>query len=395
MKMLIVSPFLPYPIDSGGKVRLFNLIKEDSQYFSIHFLFIDYGQEEVDLRECQSALPGVVFHHVLTHSSKLKQFVYLILRIFGCQLFCYRGIKRVINNIVLDNKIDVVQFEFSQMIKYYDKNLNTKKVLVIHEIVFRNLWRQLLVGTSMRDKILNFGRFLFFRIEEVGALKSFDLIITMSDEDSSYLAKFTKKRNIEIIPNGVNTDDFPFPQDIRPSRQLYFIGWFKNLQNVDAINFFLDELLPACSSQGINFKMKIIGKGVGEDLKERFSSLGFDYIEYLPDNMLSSLSNSVLIVPLRFGGGTRLKILEAMSMGNPVLSSLIGAEGLGLIDGQDILLFRDKDEFVKKLSDLLSSEDLWKNIVKAARAKVESTYDWRIIVKNSLAIYGQLINNEK
>ena len=124
------------------------------------------------------------------------------------------------------------------MIKYYDKNLNTKKVLVIHEIVFRNLWRQLLVGTSMRDKILNFGRFLFFRIEEVGALKSFDLIITMSDEDSSYLAKFTKKRNIEIIPNGVNTDDFPFPQDIRPSRQLYFIGWFKNLQNVDAINFF-------------------------------------------------------------------------------------------------------------------------------------------------------------
>jgi len=247
----------------------------------------------------------------------------------------------------------------------------------------------------MRDKILNFGRFLFFRIEEVGALKSFDLIITMSDEDSSYLAKFTKKRNIEIIPNGVNTDDFPFPQDIRPSRQLYFIGWFKNLQNVDAINFFLDELLPACSSQGINFKMKIIGKGVGEDLKERFSSLGFDYIEYLPDNMLSSLSNSVLIVPLRFGGGTRLKILEAMSMGNPVLSSLIGAEGLGLIDGQDILLFRDKDEFVKKLSDLLSSEDLWKNIVKAARAKVESTYDWRIIVKNSLAIYGQLINNEK
>jgi len=76
MKMLIVSPFLPYPIDSGGKVRLFNLIKEDSQYFSIHFLFIDYGQEEVDLRECQSALPGVVFHHVLTHSSKLKQFVF-------------------------------------------------------------------------------------------------------------------------------------------------------------------------------------------------------------------------------------------------------------------------------------------------------------------------------
>lgn len=393
--MLIVSPFLPYPIDSGGKTRLFNLIKEGSKHFSLQFLFVNYGQQKVDLGECQSALPGVIFHQVIADNSKFKQLIYFILRIFGCQFFCYRDIKKTINKIVCDCKIDVVQFEFSQMIKYYDRHLDAKKVLVVHEIVFRSLWRQLLVGSSFKEKILNFGRFLLCRVDEIGALKSFDLIITMSDEDRLYLSQFTKRRDIKIIPNGVNTDSFSFPQNICPNRQLYFIGWFKNLQNIDAINFFLNELLLACSSQGIDFKMKIIGKDASDDLKKSFAEHGFDYIEYLPENMLSSLANSVLIVPLRFGGGTRLKILEAMSMGNPVLSSLIGAEGLDLVNGQDILLYRDKDEFVKKLSSLLSDNDLWKNIAKAARAKAESTYDWRIIVNNSLVIYSRLINNQE
>ena len=395
MRMLIVSPFLPYPIDSGGATRLFNLIKEDSKYFSLHFLFINYGGQKIDLEECQSALPGVVFHQVLTKSSKVKQLIYFFLSLLGCQFFCYRDIKRTINNIAVDNKIDIVQFEFSQMIKYYDRRLNTKKVLVIQEIVFRSLWRQLSIKSGFKDKFFNFFRFLFFRREEISALQSFDTVIVMSNEDRSYLAKFSKRENIEVIPNGVNTNSFSFPQDIRPSRQLYFIGWFKNLQNVDAMNFFLDELLPSCLSQDINFKMKIIGRDASDDLKRRFANAGFSYIEYLPDNMLSSLANSVLIVPLRFGGGTRLKILEAMSMGNPVVSSLIGAEGLDLVDGQNVLLYKDKDEFVQKLSDLFSSDELWKNIVKSARDKVESTYDWRIIVNNSLAIYNRLISNKK
>ena len=392
--MLVVSPFLPYPVDSGGKTRLFNLVKEGSKYFSVHFLFVNHGQQKIDLGDCRLALPGVVFHQVVADNSKFKQLFYLFLRIFGCQFFCYREIKRTINNIVLDHRIDVVQFEFSQMIRYCDKRLAAKKALVVHEIIFRSLWRQLSVSSSFKEKVLNFGRFLFFKLEEINALKDFDLIIAMSNEDRLYLNQFTRRRDIEIIPNGVNTAGFSFSKDICPSRQLYFIGWFKNLQNVDAMDFFLNELLPVCSNRGVDFNMKIVGKDASDDLKNSFTKHGFDYIDYLPENMFSSLANSVLIVPLRFGGGTRLKILEAMSMGNPVLSSPIGAEGLDLVDGQDVLIYRSQDEFVKKLSRLLSSSDLWKNLVSAARTKVESAYDWRVIVKNSLAIYGRLIGNQ-
>jgi len=93
MKMLVVSPFLPYPVDSGGKTRLFNLVKEGSKYFSVHFLFVNHGQQKIDLGDCRLALPGVVFHQVVADNSKFKQLFYLFLRIFGCQFFAIEKLK--------------------------------------------------------------------------------------------------------------------------------------------------------------------------------------------------------------------------------------------------------------------------------------------------------------
>ena len=109
---------------------------------------------------------------------------------------------------------------------------------MVHEIIFRSLWRQLSVSSSFKEKVLNFGRFLFFKLEEINALKDFDLIIAMSNEDRLYLNQFTKRRDIEIIPNGVNTAGFSFSKDICPSRQLYFIGWFKSIGLSRMASFF-------------------------------------------------------------------------------------------------------------------------------------------------------------
>lgn len=391
--MLIVSPFLPYPIDSGGRTRLFNLIKEGSQCFELHFLFVNESKQAVSLEECQSALPRVVFHQVLVDGSRPVRLFRCLLRILGGQGFCYSSIKKVIADLVNKNGIDIVQFEFSQTIRYCSQHLKAKKVLVIHEIIFRSLLRQLSIKSGLKERLLNFGRFLLFRREEVAAIRAFDLVITMSNEDRLYLAKFTTRQNIEVIPNGVNTDNFVYPEYIQPGHQAYFIGWFKNLQNLDAINFFLDELLPACLKKAISFKMKVIGKDASSSLQKRLSDLGFDYIEYLPEkDMLTVLRNSILIVPLRFGGGTRLKILEAMALGNPVISSPIGAEGLDLKDGRDILIYEDKEAFVEKLSQLLSSDSLWSSLVRSAREQVVANYDWQVIVKNSLSYYQRLID---
>ncbi len=234
---------------------------------------------------------------------------------------------------------------------------------------------------------------LFFKLER-NALKKFDAIISMSKKDKEYLKKIGgKDEKIFVVENGVDVERFVFSSKFSYPKGVYFIGWFDNSQNVDALKHYFKEIHPLCNELLKDLKFTIIGRGADKCLLNLFKDNDCIYIPYLKEKeLVRTLRDSILFVPLRFGGGTRLKILEAMSLGNIVISSVVGAEGLNLVDGEDVFIFKNPNEFYEKLLLVLNNSELRAKISVNARKKVVQFYSWPKIGEKLSNIYDKIIS---
>jgi len=181
---------------------------------------------------------------------------------------------------------------------------------------------------------------------------------------------------VEVIPNGVdillNRPGMASPQP----DTLVFNGSITYYANEDAIRYFLSEILPLIQSRVPKVNLKITGKTDGFDLKNMKSNDQVIFTGFLEDVRPVVAASWACIVPLRIGGGTRLKILEAMALGTPVISTSKGAEGLEVIPEQDILIADTPVEFAEQTVRLLKDPNLRERLIRNARRKVEEKYSW-------------------
>lgn len=396
MKILIISPFLPGPIDSGGKSRLSNLLRITSQKVEIYYLWLDElsklnSEGQSDFLYCQKEFNKIKFLSIQPKNRTIGKIVRMGTEILGLPFFNFSITKKKIKKIEQSLKPDIVQCEFSQTIRYCPK-FQTPSILVVHEIVSQKIRRQIKTMPTTWGKVFNYLKYIVSLKQENRSKKIFDIIEVVSEDDLTQLIKLgVDPKKIRIIKNGVNPNSFLNSLPRSESKNLYFIGWFDNEQNIDALHYFFTELLPLTQEKNINFNMKIIGKKLPDNLLGFIKKFNFEYYPYLTEaDLLATISNHILVVPLRFGGGTRLKIIEAMSLGNPVLSTPIGAEGLEYSDRENIIIFRNKEEFTDGLKSLFSNNDLWNKISKKGRKLIEEKYDWEIIAQDQISLYYKM-----
>ena len=210
-----------------------------------------------------------------------------------------------------------------------------------------------------------------------------DLGFVCSDDDGRSLATATDNAlPISVIPNGVACERSPF--DSNPQKKhldhVLFCGTLSYRPNIDGLNWFLQNVWPVVLRERPQLRLQIVGRGYCEaNFPPLATASSVDVIGEVADVAPYYRSSGIAICPLLSGSGTRLKILEAMSFGNPVLSTSIGCEGLQMIHGSELLVCDDAEGFATALLNLREDGNTFDALRTRARRRVEELYDWRVV----------------
>lgn len=287
---------------------------------------------------------------------------------------------------------DIVHVEYSFMTPYLkaiDPRSRAKKILAMHNIESLRFERELQHSQWSKRWLVLLGDRCFFRTWENTALHDFDGIIAVSDAERSWVQQNAPEATVEIIPNGVDMDYFRPVVALASEENPYviFTGAMDYPPNMDAAAWFCDEVFPALRRRMPKLGFKIVGKNPQPQILDLGRREGVQVIGTVPDIRSYVARSLALVVPLRSGGGTRHKIPQAMAMERPVISTSVGAEGLEVTPGTDILIADDTERFVEHIHSLAKSPEASNRISKAGRRLVMEKYDWRVCLSGLERIY--------
>ena len=225
---------------------------------------------------------------------------------------------------------------------------------------------------------------------EPGYAQRFDRVTTVSEADRKLLHPGKSALRVDVIPNGVDTELFqPLPHLIC-SPALLFIGNLSYAPCVDAVLYFCREILPLIRRAIGAVDLWVVGRTPTPEVMQ-LNGDGLHVTGSVDDVVPYYARSAVSVVPLRAGGGTRLKILESMALGRPVVSTSIGSEGLDVVDGEHLLTGDSPEQFAEKTIRLLLDRTLYEKIVANGRQLVVNHYAWDEIAKRLMRLYEELV----
>ena len=216
------------------------------------------------------------------------------------------------------------------------------------------------------------------------------LNVAVSDQDRTLLKRLAPASRIAVVPNGVDVEEFG--PDSTPGTGVAYVGGTNPFPNLDALNFFCDQILPHLRTASADVQARWIGRASPEQQRSYRDRFGVELTGYAEDVRPLMHEAACHIVPLRVGGGSRLKILNSWAMGKPVVSTSIGCEGLAAVDGENILIRDDPKAFADAVRAVIDDEELRRRLGSAGRATVERVYDWNVIGRDLIETYLTIAN---
>lgn len=382
-RVLIASPYVPFPLAHGGAVRMYNLMRRAARDFDLILMHFtdELSTPPPELAEicCEIVQVRRVGTH-LRRSSDLPDAV------IEFESAAFRGALRL---TIGKWKPTVAQLEFTQMAQYARDCAPAKTVLVEHDITL-DLYAQLLAAGEDWETRRQHERWLRF---EPAAWREVDCVVTMSDIDRGAIKN---ARCVEALANGVDIERFrPSGREPEPAR-LLFIGSFAHLPNVMALEFFLREVWPRLAE--ISPVLHVIAGSRHEYYLERYSDRvvvdlrtpGVEIEGFVSDVRPSYERASVVVAPLVASAGTNIKIMEAMAMGKAVVSTAAGVNGLDVVSGREAVVVGTGEEMAREIIRLICEPQRRRELEHRARAAAETGYNWDIIAARQAEMYRKL-----
>jgi polysaccharide biosynthesis protein PslH len=381
-KVLFLTARVPAPLDDGWKIRTFHLIQ-------------GYARNgwQVDLLSlCSSKEMDQVFPelHAICHKIKLiprtKSYSPADLLkglVFSTpfQVYNYKvsAMADAARNLFEQNRYDIIQIEDVVMAQYLNEQMDdTFKVLDMHNVESSLLLRYAEKEENIFKK--TYARLSASKLDKYETLvsKNFSMILTCSSEDLALLRKIGITTPAQVVPNGVDCDYFsPMPFD-SSSRNLVFVGSMDYHANISGVHFFVQDILPLILRKYPDTHFYIVGKNPPESVRN-LTSKNITVTGKVSDVREYLRKARVVVVPLLVGGGTRLKILEAMACSRPMVSTSLGAEGIAAVHGEHLMLADEPSKFVKSVLMLLNDIDFYIKITSSSKKLVNTNYSWTAI----------------
>ncbi len=382
MKILFIANRFPYPPFRGDKLKIYNLAKRLSEKNEIHL--ITFTEQKSDLQYLDKLSP--IFKRMeIVHLPKLQSLFNSAIGLFQklplqVQYFKSNEFSVRLKQLLSEEKYDAIHVQHIRMAQYAIPYKQYFRILDLPD-AFSLYWqRRKEVPRSFLSKWLDNIESKRVINYEKYVLNQFDLNLVCSREDQEFLIQTHKVDNIELLPNGVDTQQFkPGKHDYSHNATLLFTGNMDYDPNVDAVLYFVDEIMPIILKAFPNVKFLIAGQRPIDKVKAIDNGKNIFVTGFIPDLSETYNSASVVVAPLRFGAGTQNKVLEAMSMGIPVVCSNIGFKGLGIDDGQGAFMRLGASDFADQVIKLLMDEKLRELTGKKGVEVIEKSFTWETI----------------
>jgi glycosyltransferase involved in cell wall biosynthesis len=386
MKVAIISESPCYPPTAGNRIRTLNLMLPLAGRHDITFICRSTGdaKESRQAREylADQGITPVIVDDPPPRRSGLRFYARLAANLmspvpYSVAAHNSRLVRETVRRHATENNVDLWQFEW---LAYADALLphpQFRKILVAHDVVSL-LWQRHYQTTTnplkrwyIRRQCRKFERY------EGKAMREASCVVTVSAEDAAVARKLYGVHSVQVVENGVDNRSFADVAGTRDPRCLLYVGALETRPNLDAVALLLDRILPQVRAQVPEARLLVVGRNPPTWLQQRIERLeGVELHANVPDVRPFLARSGVLAVPLRIAGGSRLKILEALSTGLPVVSTRVGAEGLELTPGRDLTVVESVDEMAAVLIAGLHHPESMQALARHGQRIVRERYDW-------------------
>jgi polysaccharide biosynthesis protein PslH len=378
MNVLVLTPYIPYPPSFGGSVRIYHLIRQLSRRHQVHLLSFREEAGAGDPRGLEPFCRTITLIPRVVGDKRLQQLTSLLSpHSFQWRFHYNPPMQAALNRLVSELAIDLILVEFSQMAGFRFP-AGVPVVLDEHNVEFDLLERMAARESGTFRRLFNRIEAAKFRREELAAAKDAALTLVTSDRDGELLASHCPGLKTAVITNGVDCDHFTRPAGPCQPYTAVFVGATHYFPNEDGVLFFLREIHEEIRKARPAFRFTVVGGNPPPSITA-YRSDSVEVTGYVADVRPYMWTAALFVVPLRMGGGTRFKIVEAMAAGVPVVSTRLGAEGIPVIDGRELLLADDPVTFATAVGRVLSDPALADSLARAGLEFVRRYFDWSVI----------------
>lgn len=398
MNILQISSQVPVPETDGGKISIFGITKslhklghkidflcylKDANYYQSIKLMSDYCNPHLIKVNTKNSIWGVlknIFSSVPYNASKYQK----------------KELIEYIETLFEKRKYDIIQIEHLHMgwIIDYIKSIspNTPVILREQNLELKIMERYYQKENNFLLKLYAYIQFKKFLKFEPKTCAKFNRCIMISENDKNDLKKFNSNIDVITIPAGVDNRLLKYRLQKDTQKKIVHIGNLNWYPNLDGLNWYLKEVFPNIVKAFPNIMLYIYGGGdfskveISPNIKNNVKIVGF------VDDLWSNLKDkSLAIVPLRIGGGIRIKIIELLAFGINILSTSIGKEGIDVADNKQILIADNSKEFIEKTIDYFNNKFDNEQLIENGKEFIVKNYTWGIIGKKFEKSYKELI----
>jgi sugar transferase (PEP-CTERM/EpsH1 system associated) len=388
MKILWVKAGGLVPPDTGGKIRSYNILRQLAKHHQVTF-FSFYAAHENDIHgELSQIFQRVIQIPLNLPPAKgaggfLDYTAHLFSREpYNLAKYCRPEVRNKMRTLLQKETYDVVLCDFLVAAGAIPWDFPCPKVLFTHNVESVIWQRHYEVSRNPLWKALSWHEWKRMAAAERRYLQKADHVIAVSENDRDAFVKFLDPQKVTVTQTGADTEFFQPGGEQEMPNSLVFTGSMDWLPNEDGIFYFADEIFPLILARVPDASLRVVGRNPSRRLQALASRIpNIQLTGWVEDVRLYLAQCAVCIVPLRIGGGTRIKIFEAMSMGKAVVSTSIGAEGLPVKNGEHLLVADDPASFAENTLRLLGNAAQRARIGKAARRLVEEKYSWATVSK--------------
>lgn len=392
MKILYVFPYNPVNPTFGGALRIYHILRHLCNHHDVTVAGFSSREAEKRLVEDFPSLVGKTHFAPPAKSASLYRWD-VISSIFSQHshwYHCSRSelLQQKIDALLENESFDIIHCEFPVMAMYRFRS-KAKRVLDCHNVEYDNFQRMSRTPNLMKKVFYRYEA-AKFRREEIDVCSKQDALFVTSERDISLFDSTLPGIRKFLIPNGVDRNFFTPSGSTPVPHSMVFVGMMKYLPNHDGITFFLDHIFPKVLRKYPDATIKIVGKNPHRSILNRANDQ-ITVTGFVDDTRPFVDQAAVYVVPLRMGGGTRLKILEALSMEKPIVTTSIGAEGIDVKNRKTVLIADDPDRFAEAVCELFENQILREQLTENGSSLVNK-YRWETIGLHLEEAYRKLIN---
>ena len=383
MKILWVKSGGLVPLDAGGKIRSFHLLRELAKLHTVD-LFTFYPQHEGDSHaDLKQFVHQVICQPLsIAQPNSIGDYTHYALNLFSLVPYsvakdCRPEVLRKLRDLLARQNYDLLLCDFIHTAAVLPWDWPGPKVIFTHNVEARIWERHYRVSKNLIWKAISWREYRMMSHMERRYTELADFVLTVSENDTAFFSQFLPAKKLATIPTGVDVEYFRAGADTEQPNSLVFTGSMDWMPNQDAISYFVEAILPLIQVEIPDVTLWVVGRKPSAELQLLAQDNPAVRVTGTVDDIRPFVQRAcVYVVPLRIGGGTRIKIYEAMAMGKAVVSTRIGAEGLPVVHSENILLSDEPQGFAQSVVRLLRNPEERQRLAQSARKLVEEKYSW-------------------